>query len=233
MGARLGAFVLSAATALVILGASILPFLTPQWIRMEQDRSGAGALTGYDSAQLDQVTRALLGDLVRWGDFDVRIDGSAVLNDREQGHMRDVRGVFTGFGALVLASMVVVALAFRRPGNPESSAAAWRAVGAGARGLGIGLVVVGAFALFAFDAAFEVFHRLFFSAGTYTFDPRTDRLVQLFPEQFWSETTIAVGIVALTVAILTAWQAGRRAGAARSLMVLPRPAPSAASKART
>lgn len=229
-GGRLAAWLVATATALVILGASILPFLTPQWVRLEQDRSGAGALTGFDAAQLDQVTRALLSDLVRWGDFDVRIDGSPVLTDREQAHMRDVRGVFAGFGALVLGSVVIVALAFRRPGDPELKAAAWRAVRRGARSLGVGLVVVGAFALLAFDAAFEVFHRLFFSAGTYTFDPRTDRLVQLFPEQFWSDTTIAVGVVALALAMLTAWQAGRHAGAARSAMLLAQPAP---SKART
>jgi integral membrane protein (TIGR01906 family) len=96
----------------------------------------------------------------------------------------------------------------------------WRAVGSGARGLAIALVVAGAFAVFAFDAAFEVFHRLFFSSGSYTFDPRTDRLVQLFPERFWSETAIAVGVVAILVAVLTAWQAGRRAGAARSAPAL-------------
>jgi integral membrane protein (TIGR01906 family) len=62
----------------------------------------------------------------------------------------------------------------------------------------------------AFDAAFEVFHRLFFAGGTYLFDPRTDRLVQLFPETFWSETATAVGAVILVLALGTAWFAGRR-----------------------
>ena len=88
------------------------------------------------------------------------------------------------------------------------------------------LNVVGAFVVLAFEAVFEVFHRLFFSAGSYTFDPRTDRLVQLFPFQFWSETAIAVGAVALAAAILTTWHASRRAGGASSAPVL------AASKAR-
>jgi integral membrane protein (TIGR01906 family) len=71
--------------------------------------------------------------------------------------------------------------------------------------------VLGIFALVAFDTAFEVFHRLFFSAGTYTFDPATSKLVQLFPDAFWSETAIMVGVVIIAVAIVTAWQAGRRA----------------------
>jgi integral membrane protein (TIGR01906 family) len=73
------------------------------------------------------------------------------------------------------------------------------------------IAVAGVFAVVAFDAAFEVFHRLFFSAGSYSFDPAHDRLVQLFPEQFWSEISIAVGAVVIAVAVVTAWQAGRRA----------------------
>jgi uncharacterized membrane protein len=63
----------------------------------------------------------------------------------------------------------------------------------------------------AFDLAFEVFHRLFFAGGTYGFDPRTDRLVQLFPDQFWYETSIALGIVILVLALGLRLVAVRRA----------------------
>lgn len=227
-GGRLGAWLIVTATALVLLGASILPFLAPAYVRLEQDRSGV-RIEGFTPADLDRVASSLLGDLFLWqGDFGVNTaSGAPVLNDRERAHMRDVRGVFAGFELLVLASVVVLAAGFRRARDAEARAATWRAVGSGARGLAIGLVVVGAFALLAFDAAFEVFHRLFFSAGTYTFDPRTDHLVQLFPEQFWSDTTVAIGIVAIAAAILTAWQARRRAGVAAAAPVL------ATSKART
>jgi integral membrane protein (TIGR01906 family) len=125
--------------------------------------------------------------------------------------MRDVRSVFTGFWLVVLASVAVLALGFRRARELGARAAAWRAVRSGARGLAIVIAVAGVFALVAFDAAFEVFHRLFFSAGSYTFDPANDRLVQLFPERFWSEISIAVGLVVIVVSIVTAWYAGRRA----------------------
>ena len=57
----------------------------------------------------------------------------------------------------------------------------------------------------AFDQAFEVFHELFFAGGTYTFDPSTDRLVQLFPIQFWEETTLALGVVLVVIAGAFAW----------------------------
>jgi hypothetical protein len=202
---------IAAATALVLLGGSIVPFLNPVYVRFEQDRTGAATWTGYSVAQLDQVTGAILGDLVLWrGDFGVALDGRPVLQPPEVDHMVDVRGVFAGFFALVLAAVVVLVVAFRRARGTEGKAAAWRSVASGAGGLAIGIAVVSTFTLLAFEAAFEVFHRLFFSAGSYTFDPRTDKLVQLFPEAFWSETAIFVGAVVLVAAIATWWVARRR-----------------------
>jgi integral membrane protein (TIGR01906 family) len=207
---------IAAATALVLLGGSIVPFLNPVYVRFEQDRTGVLELTGYSGEELDRAAAVLLSDLLFWtGDFDVnRGDGAEVLSQAEIAHMRDVRGVFAGFFALVLAGVAVLIGAFRRsrPGT-TARAATWRAVGGGARGLAIGIAVAGAFAVLAFEAAFEVFHRLFFAAGSYTFDPRTDKLVQLFPYGFWSETSTFVGVVGLTAAVITFLVARRRAGA--------------------
>jgi integral membrane protein (TIGR01906 family) len=221
MGARLGAWLVGVSTSLVLMGIAVVPFLTPAYVRLEQDRVGVGSLSGYIPAQLDAVAGSLLGDLVLWqGDFSVRVEGSPVLNDRERDHMLDVRGVFAGLFLVVAAGMAVLALAVRRTRGSEARFAVWRAVGGGARGLAVGIVVLGVVAVLAFDAAFELFHRLFFSAGSYTFDPRTDRLVQLFPESFWSDTAVAVGLVALGLAVVTAWQAGRRAGDHRAAVML-------------
>ena len=63
----------------------------------------------------------------------------------------------------------------------------------------------------AFDQLFETFHRIFFPAGSYLFDPTTDRLVQLFPFAFWQETAMVVGVAIIVVALLVATVAGRRA----------------------
>jgi hypothetical protein len=203
---------IAAATALVLLGGSVLPFLTPFYVRLEQDRTGAGALTGYTSAQLDQVTGWLLGDLVLWrGGFDRTLDGAPVLKEPEIDHMLDVRRVFAGFFALVGVAAVVLVITFRRARSTEARAAAWRAVANGARALAVAIAVAGALVLVAFDAAFELFHQLFFTRGTYTFDPATDKLVQLFPYGFWSETAIAVGAVVLVASLVTWWVARRRA----------------------
>ena len=135
----------------------------------------------------------------------------AVLTQPERSHMRDVRNVFTGLFILVLASLVALAFVFRRARSAGARAVAWLAVRNGARGLAVVIAVVGIFAIVAFDAAFEVFHRLFFSEGTYSFDPATSKLIQLFPDAFWSETAIIVGAVMIIMAVLVSWVAGRRA----------------------
>jgi integral membrane protein (TIGR01906 family) len=81
----------------------------------------------------------------------------------------------------------------------------------GAIGLTIGVLIVGVVGLVAFDRLFELFHEVFFPAGSYLFDPATDRLVQLFPFQFWEETAMVVGIVIIAASLAVAAVGGRRA----------------------
>lgn len=193
----------------MILAVAILPFLQPAWIAFAQERSDAAAWTGYGPADLRTATDALLYDvLIGPPDLDVVVAGSPVLTEPERAHLRDVRGVFMGLAALALASLVVLAVVAARA---RSAAWPWRSMRAGAIGLVTAALAIGVVAAVAFEQAFEVFHRLFFAGGTYTFDPRTDRLVQLFPQQLWFETALAAGVVMVVLAGLVAWAAGRRA----------------------
>jgi integral membrane protein (TIGR01906 family) len=135
--------------------------------------------------------------------------------------MRDVRGVFAGFGLLVLVAAGFLVYAARSARERDSRRELWSAVRRGAAGLAVAIAIIGAVSIVAFDAAFEAFHQLFFAAGTYLFDPATSRLVQLFPDRFWSETTLAVGAVGLVLALGTTWLASRR------LALTAEPAPAA------
>ena len=213
---RLADFWIAIATPLTIIALSVALFLNPIWVAFEQGRAGAAAWTGFSEADLRTATDSILADLVVGPpDFDVEVAGTLVLEERERSHMRDVRGVFIGFFAVAaFVAVTAIAIALRRP--LERRRATWRAVRGGATWLIEAVVVLGIVAVVAFDTLFDLFHRLLFPGGSYTFDPTTDRLVQLFPFQFWQETAIAVGAVAIVAALVVVAVTRRRLAALRA-----------------
>lgn len=210
---RIGVFLVAIAIPCVIIGLSVLVFLNPIWVGFEQDRSDVDQLTGYTASQVHRVTGSILSDLV-FGppDFKVTVDGTAdgprVLDARERGHMADVRAVMGRLGAVAaLAALLLLALGLFGRGRRWF----WRGASLGARVLAGGVVVVGvAMALF-FDQVFELFHEIFFAPGTYMFSSSSEKLVQLFPDQFWSETSIALAGLVLLLALIVGVGAGRLA----------------------
>ena len=197
-------------TMLTLVGIAIGLFFNPAWVAFEQGRTHADLWTGYPSQTVRAVTDAVLGEVYLGpGTFTQSVDGAPVFNVKERAHMADVRGIVVAFFVLVLAAAaVLVAVGIRSRGAGWY----WRAVARGAAILAVGAVVVGiAFAL-VFDQAFTLFHDLFFAAGTWSFDPATDRLVQLFPYDFWTETSVAIALVGLLLTVGT-WAFARRRAA--------------------
>jgi integral membrane protein (TIGR01906 family) len=194
------AVVAAAGTAAVIVAVSVLLFLNPVWVSFEQDRSGVTQLTGYSATEVRNVTGAILSDLIFGpGTFDVAVNGQPVLDVRERSHMADVRGVFGAAGLAALAAAVLLAAAALY-GRGRSWF--WQATATGAKVL-IGAVIgVGIVLGIFFDQVFELFHRLFFASGSYTFDSRTEKLVQLFPDQFWFETSLALAVAIVAIAVV-------------------------------
>jgi len=200
------------ATPFVVVAVAVMLFLNPIWVGFEQERSGVPALTGYTETQVRQVTGSILSDLV-FGPpgFAVKANGSEVLDPRERSHMVDVRNVLFDLGLVaLLAAVALAAVGVASRGRSWF----WRAVGIGSGVTIVGVAVVGiGFAIF-FEQAFELFHELFFSPGTYSFDPADEKLVQLFPDQFWAETSVAIALAVLGLALLV-WFAARRLSVAR------------------
>ena len=88
---------------LVIVAIAVPLFLTPLWVAFEQGAPRRPPGPGSPSRTPDRHRRDPGRPVIGPPDFDVAVAGEPVLNERERGHMRDVRGVFIGFFAVAAA----------------------------------------------------------------------------------------------------------------------------------
>ena len=122
-------------------------------------------------------------------------DCTKVYNESELNHMVDVKNVVnTALKAWYLSLTALVLLAL------------WAWLGSWvmafrrglARGGWLTLILVASILLFvalAFGILFVAFHNVFFEPGTWRF-LFSDTLIRLFPERFWRDTFIALGLMA-------------------------------------
>ena len=74
------------------------------------------------------------------------------------------------------------------------------------------ILTIATLALTAWDFFFDTFHEIFFEAGTWRF-AFSDTLIRLYPEQFWFDASITVGIFATIGALMILalmWQWSKR-----------------------
>lgn len=126
-----------------------------------------------------------------------------VYNEREIGHMLDVKNVADLFKTVtwVLLAIFVVGLAilfWRKETRPIGA----KALRQGGLGTVIVVIAVMVFIGVAWSIAFTVFHNIFFAAGTWTFS-YSDSLIRLFPEQFWFDFGLLwTGLILLQGAVV-------------------------------
>ncbi|MFQ5471579.1 MAG: TIGR01906 family membrane protein [Dehalococcoidia bacterium] len=124
---------------------------------------------------------------------------------RETAHMADVRDlVRTVFTVQVLAMalvlfLAVVMLVLWPPRALAASALYGSVLTAAILGI-VGLVAISG----GFHAAWDQFHGIFFSNDLWQLNPRTDHLIQMFPEPFWQQITLLIGAMILLEAVIIA-----------------------------
>ena len=191
---------LAVSAAALAIGATTAIFLTPPVVHILLRASDAATLLEVEPRVAEALSDALVGDLLTGGAFEAPLGGAPLLSAGERSHLADVgrllRAVLVaGLGGL----LVLTGARLRRR--------AWlrAAIRDGAVLIvGGALLAAAAFAL-AFDATFAFFHGLFFAAGTWTFNPATDRLVQLYPQDFWVLAAMLFCLV-LAVGSFTAYR---------------------------
>jgi len=117
-------------------------------------------------------------------------DGATVYNQRELGHMVDVKNALKG--ALAVWRLSVGLWAWR--GNWLTSYRQGLSRGGWLTVLLVAAILF--FVMLSFGVFFTAFHNVFFQPGTWRF-LYSDTLIRLFPERFWRDIFIYVGGLSL------------------------------------
>ncbi len=118
----------------------------------------------------------------------------AMFNSLELRHMQDVKIVATGAFIFGLGGVIVVLLFAFILGRFGGANALYRALLQGGL-LTLGLIAtIVLLAITAWDLFFTGFHDLFFEPGTWQFY-FSDTLIRLYPEQFWFDASLTIGVL--------------------------------------
>jgi integral membrane protein (TIGR01906 family) len=129
-------------------------------------------------------------------------DGTPLYNDRELSHMLDVKNLVQAMikaWFLILVILLFLWLIAWRTRWLGEFFSAVRFGGWATMGL-IGLIILSTF--LNFDALFTDFHRIFFTGDTWLFYT-SDSLIRLFPERFWSDAFLYIGVLTILFSLGT------------------------------
>jgi Protein of unknown function (DUF1461) len=198
-------------TMIVLVALAVLVLVTPLYIHGALDRAGSSGFLGVTAVEAHALSDATVGELL-FGPgafaFPLREGGPDFYDAAEASHLRDARAVLYGLLALGATCAVVLGVGYVRSRDRPRY---WQAIAAGSGVLVVAFVFIGIVFLVAFDAAFTLFHQVFFAGGNWSFDFATQRMVQLYPIPFWQEVTTVLGILVVITGSLVWWLARRRA----------------------
>jgi integral membrane protein (TIGR01906 family) len=183
-----------------------------------EDRIYTYAIDEYDASARTGIAREELvrsgRDLQKYFNSDAELFYTRVnqaghetplFNNREILHLADVKDVLNWvYRIQEVAFVYIVAYAvgvFIWAREQSLRSLALSALAGGLLTIG----VIGALAVTAvtgFERAFEQFHLIAFTNDLWQLDPNTDRLIQIFPEDFWFDVTMLLGLLTIGEAAL-------------------------------
>jgi hypothetical protein len=202
----LSVVVLPAAALIVLLAVALLLLFTPPWVHFAISATGGDAWAPSPAVAHELSDQTIAELLVGPATFSFAgPNGAPFYTPDEAAHLRDVRVVLLPLLGLAVASAGVLAWALVRHGREPAT---WRGLARGGVLVAAGLAVAGLVAGLAWTFAFELFHRLLFPGGNWSF-PATSNLVRLYPVGFWQLSAAAIGLLGIAGGVLT-WLVGRR-----------------------
>jgi len=192
------------------------------------DKYDVEARTGFPKDEISRVGEELrryfnsdeetISVLVEEGGQEV-----SFFNARETAHLRDVKDLFQitfrvqELSIAFVFTYVVGVFIWAREGSLRRLATQ---VLAGSLVAIAVILALGGVALLGFDRAFEQFHFIAFSNDLWRLDPRTDHLIQMFPEDFWFDVSMLVGLLTIAEAAVLALASGLYLGLTRRRLTM-------------
>lgn len=194
-------WVLTLLMPFVLIITSLYLFMTPQFIQWQYSQPDFPPADLFTPEQrtLNAIETVLY---VRGDRSEQQLRDLGVYNEREVKHLVDVYNVTKPFLILNPLAMIAMAAAFfflwRDPLTRHNAG-----IGLFFGGIFTFIVMaaIGLFAVFAFDAFFVAFHRVFFEGETWLFN-YTDSLIQFYPELFWMKASYGIAVFVLGGAVL-------------------------------
>ena len=219
LGRRSWVWIAAALAALAVpvalLGTNVrLAFSSPPVYTYAIDAFDAPLRTGIAREELVEAMRGLIRyfgsseELITTTVINFEGVEEPLFNERETLHFRDVKALLNSVytvqivavAVLVMVSAAAAIAAFR--GRSSAAVALIRGVRYGAYGTIAGVIALGTLAsLGAFDQLFVAFHKLSFDNDLWQ-GAATDRMVQLFPQAFFLQGSLLIGLAAILEASL-------------------------------
>ena len=182
--------------------------MTPQFLRLEYQRPGfPDDPFGLTTDERLNYAPYALNYLLNSADItylsDLRFpDGARLFNSRELRHMHDVKSVTRfSFQLLTVLAVVTLSVSIVLLRSTANRVRLKRALFNGAiltLGLIAAIVIV---AVVSWNTFFVSFHQAFFSGQSWLF-AYSDTLIRLFPEQFWFDASLGIGVLTTLMASL-------------------------------
>ncbi len=169
----------------------------------------APEVTGIERSELDRAAREIIyyfqserSDVL----LDIRVEDGGemrpLFNQREILHMQDVqhlfRLVFRAHEMIFMYLIGYVAGVYLWSRERSMRRLAQQLIIGGTATVAL-LGVTAVAIVLGFDSLWTQFHLISFSNDLWRLNPQTDHLIQMFPEAFWFDVTLAIGVVSMLI----------------------------------
>lgn len=201
---------------LVLTGVRLV--MTETFLRLEYNRPGFPE-DRFGFTQEDRLKHApyavryLLDDSGISYLGDLELEGEPMYTTRELRHMEDVKTVTRAALSIhLILTLALVGAIVTLAWRPELRWRLRRGLFEGGALTIAAIITLVVLIIASWDFFFTGFHGLFFEGDSWQFST-SDTLIRLFPEQFWFDAAITIGVITITgalAAIVISWLWERR-----------------------